>query len=257
MDTKNIYQEKRREFDELFKDIDDAKLKEKNKEVLDMLDFVNKRIDYTEQRRFGYLQIGIAMVAFSGAGGAIIAVFLNTEQNTAIANVLLGFLYPFVIGFFITGLCMVRKYNVQTNPRYPFIDTDVTKTWKWFYHYMDVKKLGTKIKYSEEEHQQYNQEYLNKMGEYANKLIKEDKKEELKQNTEQLYLFLILEKYKNDFTRQLQGIFYSGIKRTMRTSIIILVIVSLIISGAAQTIWTKGKDIYQKITTQEKVQEKK
>lgn len=225
MNSINNYNEKRKEFDMLFNNIDEEQAKRKNREVLDTMDYVYRRIDYTEQRRFGYLQTGIAILAFSGAGGAIIATLFNTMSSSQIAKILLYFLIPFIIGFFITGILTVIWYNFQTNPKYPFID--VTKTWKWFYHYMDIEKLKTQIWYRDQERHKYNIEYLNKLRMYADKTINKDIKEELKQNVEQLYLYLVLEKFKNDFTRQLQRTLIRGVLTTTIGSTLFFIICAL------------------------------
>jgi len=221
------YDKKREEFDNLFNSIDEKQAEKKNQEALATMDYVYRRLDYTEQRRFGYLQIGIAILAFSSAVGAIVAALFNIASSSQITKILLHFLSPFIIGLFITGLLMVIWYNSQTNPNYPFID--ITKTWKWFYHYMDIKKLKTQIRYSAQDRQKYNMEYLDKLKMYADKSINKNIKEELKQNIEQLYLYLVLEKFKNDFTRQLQRILIRGIIITTSGSAFFLIIRILLI----------------------------
>lgn len=209
--------------DDLFKDMSDDQVEEKNEEVLDLIEHVHSRIDYTEQRRFGYLQIGLALLAVSGGGGAIVVTLLDKPTTTLITNLVLYFLGFASALLCIVGLLIVLCYNYQTNPKYPFID--VTKTWKWFYHYMDIEALRTKISYSPQERQAYNEEYIGKLEGYTESLIKETIKEKLKQNISQLYLYLVLEKYKNDFTRQLQAILCYGII----CSLIIALIIALFV----------------------------
>lgn len=197
----------RKEFDDLSIPTE-MQIENKNRQVLEVLQFVAERVNYTETRRFGYLQIGLAFIAVAGAGGVAL---LSIPDKISF---LMLILQASTFNIFITGGFLIVLYDRQTNPRYPFVDSDVTKTWKWFYHYMDIKNLKSKIRYGKQEKDEYNKNYLDSLNRYTKNIISENAQNELKQNIEQLHLFLVLEKFKNDYTRKLQEYLFLGITVT-------------------------------------------
>lgn len=190
----------RKRFDELFKDIDEKKAELIDESTLKIIDHVHTRVSYTESKRRAALEIGLAFLTFSVAAG----VLLNNYSKE-----LLDLFLPLIVSLSIVGFIVVSLYALQARFKRPFIEN--ARTWRWFYHYCINPELPVGPLLNHEKRQKSKQGYLEGLFRYAKNTLSTSSKTRLGQDIEQLFILLTGERLKNEFLKQLQGVFFYGI----------------------------------------------
>lgn len=199
------------EFADLIKDVPDDRAKELDEQVLWLIDHVVGRIDYTERRRFGYLQLALGMWGIAGTGGILLGSLWTRGAMGAgcLGRAILGSGVGFLFTVFATGFVLIIKYDQQTNPKYPFIG--LSSPWKWFYHHAFARPMRSKVNYREAEREQYRRDYVYNLVQYTRQFTAMKPQDSLDADLQQLFLVLANEQFKNDFQRELQRILRWGI----------------------------------------------
>jgi len=167
---------------------------------------IHQRIEYCENRRGQIVVICLSLLA--AAIALFAATFLELMQAMPLVIILVRFAALFL---FLTSFITLFLYALQTNFHYPFID--VTKTWRWFYHYCLSKEYKPPwFPYQNENERKETQNlHLKDMLKYANSTLQSSAKDELEQDLEQLFLMIANEKYKNSHLTVLRRVISIGL----------------------------------------------
>jgi hypothetical protein len=93
---------------------------------------IQQRIEYCEKRRGQMVVISLSLLA------AAVALFASTFLEAMDSGLLVSLIRLAALLLFLTAVITSALYALQTNFKYPFIET--TKTWRWFYHYSVSKE---------------------------------------------------------------------------------------------------------------------
>jgi len=197
-------------------DLDDKEILDRAAKCRDLIFHIHERIEYAENRRNQVAAVALAFLA-----GAI-ALFLASIIKDIKVEEWVLFLRLAALALFGTSIVTLILYARQINFAYPFIE--VTRTWRWFYHYAISKDYKPPFHTydSKSQRRKLQRLHLENMLSYAEKTVKMTPKEELKQDLEQLFLVIVNEKYKN---AQLSHL------RTVVTWGLILTVLILVITG--------------------------
>jgi RHS repeat-associated protein len=93
---------------------------------------IHQRIEYCEKRRSQMVVIALSLLA------AAVALFAATFLEAMGSGLLVSLVRLTGLLLFLTAAITLALYGLQTNFNYPFIE--ITKTWRWFYHYSVSKE---------------------------------------------------------------------------------------------------------------------
>jgi hypothetical protein len=195
---------------------DDPEIEEKIKEVNSIIQLVNNRIFYTEDRLSKIVAFSLALMAI---GMAFFAAIINLTGLTFIVGLITA------LFFILTGGIAALVNTFYVNPRYPF--RAMKNDWKWFYSGIIDKKYRPKLIFQDSPSELFSKKLLHMRGlnDYAEKILVEDKVERLKVDLQQLYLLHVNEKYKNRYLSNLRNILILGL---IITSVFLFILVGLI-----------------------------
>lgn len=215
-DEQEILNRLRKDFDELFENLDDKRAEKLSTETKEIIVFVQSRIEEWTENRSGSVQISLGMFAFSIAGLALISDPSKIPLN------IYPFALPFLCGLLITSLAHFIIISRQISFRYPFIE--VSKTWRWFYLYNVPKNMPFRTELSKNERSKSRQLFLGGLIQYAKDTIQLDHITELKQNLEQLYLLLVYEGYMVRFAVSTNNLLRRGVTISVVTAMALWII---------------------------------
>lgn len=205
-------------YENLFAQLDDKdpEIEKKIDEVNSIIQLVNNRISYTEDRLAKIITFSVALM---GIGMAFFAAIIMLSGVTFYIGLITAF------SFFFTGGLTALVHSIYVNPKYPF--RAMKNDWKWFYAGIITKDYHPKPLF-----QDSNSEFLSKrllhmqgLNQYAEKVLDEGKSERLKVDLQQLYLLHVNEKYKNRYLSNLRNILFRGL---LVTIIFLFMLVGLI-----------------------------
>jgi len=152
---------------------------------------IHQRIEYCEGRRGQFVIVSLSLLA------AAVALFAATFLGSMNIGSLVLLMRLTALFLFLTSMITLILYSRQTNFKYPFIE--ITKTWRWFYHYCVSEKYKPPFFHHETAEKQKEMQvlHLRDMLTYSKKTLEISPKEELEQDLEQLFLVIVNEKYKN------------------------------------------------------------
>ena len=177
-----------------------------SKDTRDIIRVLHERHEYWDHRRERFLQIGLGMVAFSIAiVGALGAVFEKLMAHSP-TFVIMGIAFFVAATLIIGGIQVIRVWNRQNNPDYPF--TKAYKVWRWQYRYAEEIQRPFKYRYkSKEEFEEDIEAYIKNLHSYAERSLALKPIEILEQDISQLFLLIENEKYKIKFVSELRDTF--------------------------------------------------
>ncbi len=179
------------------------------KKCRELIFHVHNRIEYAENRRTQIVNVALGLIA-----GAV-ALFLASLLHGINSIEWVFLIRVAALSFFVTSVIILALYARQTNYAYPFVQ--VSKTWRWFYHYIVSKDYKPPFLAYESEGRRNEQRklHLQDLFSYAKKTIDMSPKEELEQDLEQLFLVIVNEKYKNSQLSHLRSVLFRGLIVTM------------------------------------------
>lgn len=179
---------------------------------------IHQRIEYCEKRRGQMVVISLSLLA------AAVALFAATFLEVMDSGLLVSLVRLTALLLFLTAAITLALYGLQTNFEYPFIE--ITKTWRWFYHYSVSKEYKPPFFPFEgpKEREKMQKIHLKDMLAYAERTLKSNPKEELEQDLEQLFLVIVNEKYKNAQLTHLRMVISWGLGLTILAMIAIAIV---------------------------------
>ena len=172
-------------------------------DVRDLLETLQGRNEHWEQRRGLFLQIALGMLAFSIAIMTAIAAVFDRLMVHVFTFIIMGVVLGISVTVLIGGIQIIRIWNRQNNPDYPF--TKGYKHWRWQYRYAEETIPKLKYRYeSKEEFEKDIETYIRNLHSYAEKTLNLKPMEILEQDISQLFLLIENEKYKIKFVSELR-----------------------------------------------------
>lgn len=181
----------------------DDKAQALSNDVRELLRTLQGRNEYWEQRRGLFLQIALGMLAFSIAIGTAIAAVFDKLMSHPLTFIIMGGVIAVSLAILVGGIQIIRIWNRQNNPDYPF--TKVYKHWRWQYRYAEEIIPEFKYRYeSKEEFEKDIETYIRNLHSYGDKTLNLKPLEILEQDISQLFLLIENEKYKIKFVSELR-----------------------------------------------------
>ena len=179
---------------------------------------IHQRIEYCEKRRGQMVVISLSLLA------AAVALFVSTFLKAMDSGLLFSLIRFTALLLFLTAVITLALYALQTNFKYPFIE--ITKTWRWFYHYSVSKEYKPPFIPFERTKQREEMQkiHLKNMLNYAERTLASSPKEDLEQDLEQLFLVIVNEKYKNAQLTHLRMVIACGLGLTILVMIAIAIV---------------------------------
>ncbi|MBA7550027.1 hypothetical protein ES705_42532 [subsurface metagenome] len=186
------------------KKLTDADAWQLSKDLKEIIHMLQERHEYWDHRRELFLQIALGMIAFSIAIlGGIAAVFDKLVAHSP-TFVIMGIILVVSLTTIVGGAQLVRVWNRQNNPDYPF--TKGYKHWRWQYRYAEEIQRPFKYQYeTKEEFEADIEAYIKNLASYAEKTLALKPMEILEQDISQLFLLIENEKYKIKFVSELRN----------------------------------------------------
>ena len=180
-------------------------------DVRELIYHLDGRIHYWDDRRTQYLQLVATILGASLAGIlAITSIALSSHGTSNQLNklILFSFILVPLIVLVIGSIIIIRLWNRQNNPPYPF--TKSYKVWRWQYRHAEKEPLNTDTaSYTEASFKQEVDKYSDNLYTYKSDYLKSSINDLLDQDLSQLYLCIINEKFKIKFVSKLRDSFYS------------------------------------------------
>jgi len=200
-------------------DLGDKEALDRAAKCRELIFHIHDRIEYAENRRGQ-----IATVALAFLAGAVALLLASVVEDVRAQEWVL-ILRVVALCLFATSATTLVLYSLQINFAYPFIQ--VTKTWRWFYHYSVSKDYKPPFHTydSKSQRKKLQKLHLEDLLSYAQKTVKMSPKEELEQDLEQLFLVIVNEKYKNAQLSHLRTVVSWGLMLT-----IVILIVTAVVS---------------------------
>lgn len=179
---------------------------------------IHQRIEYCEKRRGQMVVISLSLLA------AAVALFASTFLDSMDSRLLVSLIRLAALLLFLTAVITLALYALQTNFKYPFIE--ITKTWRWFYHYSVSKEYKPPFVPFErlKQREEMQKIHLQDMLTYAERTLESSPKEQLEQDLEQLFLVIVNEKYKNAQLTHLRMVIACGLGLTILAMIAIAIV---------------------------------
>ena len=155
---------------------------------------------------------------------AAVALFAATFLEAMDSELLVSLVRLTALLLFLMATITLALYGLQTNFKYPFIE--ITKTWRWFYHYSVSKEYKPPFFPFEvpKEREKMQKIHLKDMLTYAERTLESIPKEELEQDLEQLFLVIVNEKYKNAQLTHLRMVISWGLGLTIMAMLAIAIV---------------------------------
>lgn len=227
------------EYDSLYKskklpDDDAIRL---SKDARYLISILHDRHEYWDHRRERFLQIGLGMVAFSIAViGALAAVFDKLIAYW-VTFILMGIVFLVMAGIIIGGIQLIRIWNRQNNPDYPF--TKGHKIWRWQYRYAEETQRPFKYRYNTKtEFEEDIEVYIRNLHSYARRTLDLKPMEILEQDISQLFLLIENEKYKIKFVSELRNTFVRWLTVAFGVGVVAVFIFAAVVYFGAYEIIT-------------------
>lgn len=174
-----------------------------SQDIRDLVKVLQGRNEYWEQRGSHFLQIALGMMAFSVAIGTAIAAVFDRLMTHPFTFIIMGAVISISLTVLIAGIAIIRVWNRQNNPDYPF--TKGYKHWRWQYRYAEEIIPEFKYRYvSVKEFEEDIETYIKNLHSYAEKTLNITPMEILEQDISQLFLLIENEKYKIKFVSELR-----------------------------------------------------
>lgn len=176
--------------------------KEKNKDVLKMIDYYIGLTNEVESRRN---KINDTTIQF-------LMVFITITGIVILIKKDLGewfdFLIVLLVSQIVLSLTLAITYEVQSRYRYPFLDLDkYGNQWKWFYYgNRYISKINSRTFFRSKKFEDTNKPYLKGLKLFTRRYASETLENEIKDNLLQLYLLQVHNYFKNRFYLQLANI---------------------------------------------------
>jgi len=181
----------------------DKQALELSQDIRDLLGTLQARNEYWEQRRGFFLQIALGMTAFGIALGTAIAAVFDRLMMHSFTFIVMGTVIAISLTVLIAGIAIIRIWNRQNNPDYPF--TKGYRHWRWQYRYAEEIIPEFRYRYeSKEEYEKDIETYIKNLHSYAEKTLNVTPMEVLEQDISQLFLLIENEKYKIKFVSELR-----------------------------------------------------
>lgn len=209
-------------------------------QIRQMLFHLNERINYWENRRTQFLQIGLGILGASLAG--VVAIFANIKELSDLfitsnaSNVLIyptakGIVYLFIFilctCFVFGSLKLVNLWNRQNNPNYPF--TKGYRVWLWHYRHAEEIPSDARIcRYTKQKFKEEVNNFCHNIVSYKKRFLQSSINDMIDQDLSQVYLLLINEKYKIKMVSALRDLFINMLKISIFISLALTSIFSIL-----------------------------
>ncbi len=180
-----------------------------NDEVLQMIDHIDGRVQYWENRRNQFLPIALGLLGASLAGIlSLIPEIDKTFNNVYLIdwNIVFLPLAISLISIIVGSIRLVWVWNLQNNPNYPF--TKGYRVWRWHYRSAEQEGKESEVDIGVNDEEKYLAEvkkYQKNLINYKKLTIKSNFTELLNQNISQVYLVIVNEKYKIKYVSELRN----------------------------------------------------
>ena len=194
-------------------------IREKISEIEALIEHVNGRVTYTESRITRAVTISLSIVGF---GMAFMAATLKLSGLAYYLGIVTS------LSMVITGLFASYVHTRQINPQYPF--RKLKNDWKWFYPQIvdEEYRPSWLVKEKKETYHKKRLQHIEDLKKYSIKLMKEDDRERVRVDLQQLFLLHVNEKYKNCFLSSITGIIKKGI--TITAVLFVALVITLAIN---------------------------
>jgi ABC-type multidrug transport system fused ATPase/permease subunit len=189
--------------------LDEEKLKEKNRDVKEMISYYTDLTYKTEDRRIRIHNFSLQILAVSVAAAALLFTSnkINISGYTAgvVFYAALAIFFILIVSSLVTSLFFVR----QSSFRYAWKDLEKIgqNKWKWFYYgNMNILKINVNPIWQTKNVNNTTIPYLESLKDFVTSYKDEDLYKEISDNIQQLYLLQIHNYYKNRFYSQLTKI---------------------------------------------------
>ena len=192
-------------------------------DVKDLVYHLDGRIHYWDDRRTQYLQLVTAILGASLAG--ILAITNIAVSSTDIPHqlILFSFILVPLIVLVIGSINIIRIWNRQNNPPYPF--TKSYKGWRWQYRHAEKEPINTDTaSYTGDSFKREVDKYSENLYTYKSTYLNASINDLLDQDLSQLYLCIINEKFKIKFISELRDSFYSMLQLALWSSIVFIIL---------------------------------
>lgn len=207
-ECQEIYIQSKNEIKEMF---DQASREDNNKFIdtlwsntREMINHIDARIHYWEERRTQFLQITLAVLAVSVV--AFTTLSPNLPLSEYFSDVRTIFTFPVFLSsivLFVGSINLLLIWNKQNNPNYPF--TKSFNVWRWQYRDAEKHPINTEVnKYTEKTFKKEAKSFAANLTNYKQKTINSSEIDLFDQDLSQLYLLITNEKFKIKFVNKLR-----------------------------------------------------
>jgi hypothetical protein len=187
-----------------------------------MIEHVDGRIHYWENRRTQFLQLATGILAASLAAIIAILPFLYDPNLCALQKVPYFAIGVAAVVLFIGCILLLTIWNRQNNPSYPF--TKGYRIWRWHYRHAEKTPVDTKVfKYDRQTHREQARIFAENLSDYKVKTLETEPRELLDQDLSQLFLLLTDEKFKIKFVNRLRDCLWTTLKFALFAFVLVLV----------------------------------
>ncbi len=200
---------------------DDQMLSARWLDIRSLVNHLDGRIHYWEGRRTQYLQLTTAILGVSLAGIIAISNSALGAENVVDRFIFFAPILASLIVLVIGSMLMIRLWNIQNNPCYPF--TKGYKTWRWQYRGAENIPSNTDISsYTSESFEKEVNLYSENLYLYKSKYLNASLEDLLDQDLSQAYLCITNEKFKIKFVSDLRDKFYMVLIIALRIGLIFI-----------------------------------
>lgn len=176
-------------------------------EIQRMIFHIDGRINYWEDRRTQFLQIGAAILAASIVG--IVSLFpevpdsFSSSDSLSIKAIVMIPTVTASVVLFFGSIRIIDLWNRQNNPNYPF--TKGVRVWRWHYRHAETEPVSTDVDtYNETIFKEQARIFAKNSADYKVKNLTSSTRDLLDQDLSQLFLLLTNEKFKIKFVNKLR-----------------------------------------------------
>jgi hypothetical protein len=171
-----------------------------------MIQYAIGRHDYWEEYRTRYLTIATALVSVAAAAVAILV-------TAKVGLTAIGIYESFII-LGCTGGYLLRKFQKETSPDYPYRSVSKVTSWIYFYPLVRNEKLlrdSLPKTASKELREQAAKDYLTGLEKFTRDWSSMNEWEHIQEDIEQVLILFTLQAYKRLLARGMAQIFETGI----------------------------------------------
>jgi hypothetical protein len=204
--------------------------------VFKMINYAIGRLDYYEEYRRRYLQIGLAAIGLAITllaviGGTYFSLLTKESDKFLCWHVAVPFvaLLIFVIGLAAVGFRQMLLYMAYTTPEYPY--REVTRP-DWFYRYVKQKAdekdlLRTKfgaVESDKKVKEKLQRNYLEDLSSYGATLIGRSREQSLVNDIEQLMALHTLTQYKLTQSNEMRRMLWQDIRILLPYGVVVIIL---------------------------------